>query len=190
MNQSVMVFSNSTARAAALTAPVEGMLTYLEDTASYESYDGTAWIGFGGGSGIVQVVTASNATQVYTTSTSFQETNLTATITPTSATNKILVLISQPIAVQHNSAGDYAGGKFITLRGATQIDLLNVVAGVRYGSGNVLTLGFNYNVGILDSPATTAATTYKTQMKRDGGTGVYAQNDNQTSTITLIEMSA
>jgi hypothetical protein len=47
MNQSVMVFSNSTARSAALTSPVEGMITYLEDTAVYENYDGTAWVSFG-----------------------------------------------------------------------------------------------------------------------------------------------
>jgi len=32
MNQSVMVFSNSTARAAALPSPLEGMLTWLEDS--------------------------------------------------------------------------------------------------------------------------------------------------------------
>jgi hypothetical protein len=47
MDQSVMVFSSSATRAAALTAPVEGMLTYLEDTAGYESYDGSAWVAFG-----------------------------------------------------------------------------------------------------------------------------------------------
>jgi hypothetical protein len=45
MNQSVMVFSNSTARAAALTAPVEGMLTWLQDTDKYEYYSGAgAWV--------------------------------------------------------------------------------------------------------------------------------------------------
>jgi hypothetical protein len=43
MNQSVMVFSNSTARTAALTAPVEGMLTWLQDTNLYEYYNGSAW---------------------------------------------------------------------------------------------------------------------------------------------------
>jgi len=43
MNQSVMVFSNSTTRAAALTAPVEGMLTWLQDTNQYEYYTGSAW---------------------------------------------------------------------------------------------------------------------------------------------------
>jgi hypothetical protein len=45
MNQSVMVFSNSTARAAALTAPVEGMLTWLEDLNRYEYRNGSgAWV--------------------------------------------------------------------------------------------------------------------------------------------------
>lgn len=43
MNQSVMVFSNAAARSAALTSPVEGMLTWLEDTNSYESYNGSSW---------------------------------------------------------------------------------------------------------------------------------------------------
>ena len=44
MNQSVIVFSNSTARSAALTAPTEGMVTYLEDTNKLEVYTGAAWV--------------------------------------------------------------------------------------------------------------------------------------------------
>jgi hypothetical protein len=45
MNQSVMVFASSTARSAALTAPTEGMVTYLEDTNKVEVYTGSplAW---------------------------------------------------------------------------------------------------------------------------------------------------
>jgi hypothetical protein len=49
MNQSVITFSNSTARGSAITTPVEGMITYLEDTQTYESWDGSAWVAFGGG---------------------------------------------------------------------------------------------------------------------------------------------
>jgi hypothetical protein len=45
MNQSVIAFSNSTARSSAITSPVEGMITYLEDSNSYQSYDGSAWVG-------------------------------------------------------------------------------------------------------------------------------------------------
>ncbi len=44
MRQSVMVFSNSGARTAAITSPIEGMLTWLEDVNRYESYNGTAWV--------------------------------------------------------------------------------------------------------------------------------------------------
>jgi hypothetical protein len=45
MNQAVITFSNSTARGSAIASPVEGMITYLEDTQTYESWDGTAWVG-------------------------------------------------------------------------------------------------------------------------------------------------
>jgi hypothetical protein len=44
MSQSVMVFSNAAARTAAITAPLEGMLTWLEDVNRYESYNGSAWV--------------------------------------------------------------------------------------------------------------------------------------------------
>lgn len=45
MNQSVMVFANSTARSAAIPTPTEGMVTYLEDTNKVEVYTGSplAW---------------------------------------------------------------------------------------------------------------------------------------------------
>ena len=48
MNQSVMVFANSTARSAALTAPTEGMVTYLEDTNNIEVWTGFLWLQVGG----------------------------------------------------------------------------------------------------------------------------------------------
>lgn len=43
MNQSVMVFADSAARSAALTSPTEGMLTWLQDTDTYEYYNGSTW---------------------------------------------------------------------------------------------------------------------------------------------------
>jgi hypothetical protein len=44
MQQSTAVFSNAAARTAAITSPVEGQLTYLEDTNQYASWDGSAWV--------------------------------------------------------------------------------------------------------------------------------------------------
>jgi hypothetical protein len=43
MQQSTAVFSNAAARTAAITSPVEGQLTYLEDVDLYESYNGSSW---------------------------------------------------------------------------------------------------------------------------------------------------
>jgi hypothetical protein len=45
MNQSVMTFATSAARDSAITSPIEGMITYLEDSNKYETYDGAAWVG-------------------------------------------------------------------------------------------------------------------------------------------------
>jgi hypothetical protein len=44
MRQSVMVFSNAAARTAAITTPLEGMLTWLEDVNRFENYNGSAWV--------------------------------------------------------------------------------------------------------------------------------------------------
>ena len=46
MNQTVMVFTNSAARDAALTAPSAGMFAYLEDVDHYTIYEGAAWVKF------------------------------------------------------------------------------------------------------------------------------------------------
>jgi hypothetical protein len=43
MNQSVITFANATERSSTLTTPVEGMVTYLVSTKSYDFWNGTAW---------------------------------------------------------------------------------------------------------------------------------------------------
>jgi hypothetical protein len=44
MQQSVMVFANSSARSSAITAPSEGMVTYLTGSNSLWYYSGAAWV--------------------------------------------------------------------------------------------------------------------------------------------------
>ena len=72
--QGVLVFADSTARAAAITSPQEGQFSFLKDTNSTEYYTGSAWAAVGGGGGgggkVLQVVTATNATAVNTSATS------------------------------------------------------------------------------------------------------------------------
>jgi hypothetical protein len=48
MDQSVMTFASSAARGSAIATPVEGMVTYLEDSNSLQLYDGDGWTSAGG----------------------------------------------------------------------------------------------------------------------------------------------
>jgi hypothetical protein len=51
VDQSIMVFDNSSARTAAIDTPSEGMHTYLKDINSFEYWDGAAWQ-LAGGAGV------------------------------------------------------------------------------------------------------------------------------------------
>jgi hypothetical protein len=56
MNQSVMTFADSTARASAIGTATEGMLTYLEDTNAFQYFDGSDYVN------LVDVPTPTNST--------------------------------------------------------------------------------------------------------------------------------
>jgi hypothetical protein len=133
---------------------------------------------------VVQIVTGSTSTIVTSSSTTLVDTGLTATITPTSASNKILVMIQQNgIGKTNNTAG-----VFKAFRGATLIALFDPSMGYTNSSATnrVGSVGVNY----LDSPATTSATTYKTQFMSDYNiASVYCQTDSALSTIVLMEVT-
>jgi hypothetical protein len=44
MKQAVAVFSNAAARTAAISSPVEGQVTYLEDVNRYDHWNGSSWV--------------------------------------------------------------------------------------------------------------------------------------------------
>lgn len=132
---------------------------------------------------VLQVVNATYSTQVDTTSGSYVDTGLTATITPKFSTSKILVLITQPLA----NTGTSGYGNIQLLRGATGLGVFGI--NQAYSAGGVNspnTFAFNYS----DSPATTSATTYKTQFSRSSGGGTMTvQQNSSISTITLMEIA-
>ena len=155
-------------------------------TADSSTSTGLKWASPAGGGKVLQVVSATYSTQASTTSTSYQDSGLTATITPTSASSKILVLTSNLFYVDRQTAGQVLG-KMNLVRGATQIFEQNQI-----GSGNAdeymtSNVAFSY----LDSPATTSATTYKQQYARVMNAGtVYVQFNSSNASIILMEIGA
>jgi hypothetical protein len=119
----------------------------------------------GGGGKVLQVVQATYATATSTNSTSFTDTGLSGTITPSSSSSKIMVLVTQPFNLQTLTSSTNVGMGFQIVRGSTAIvtQPVNSAAYYDYGSPSYIvnraTIALNY----LDSPATTSATTYKTQ---------------------------
>ena len=140
----------------------------------------------GVGGKVLQVVNADTGTQVNTTSTSFVDTNLTASITPSSASNKILVIINQSCGKNNSDVWCV----FQILRGATQIGGNPSGESIGYTANSDYNfMGMAYNVNFLDTPSTTSSVTYKTQFKTQGSNGARVQPDGCKSFITLIEIA-
>jgi hypothetical protein len=131
---------------------------------------------------ILQVVSATTSTMVTTTSATFVDTTLSATITPQSNTSKIFVAINQSGYV-FNAVTEVA---FQLVRGSTslQVQLAPFFSRADSIVGNVSFM-------FLDSPASTSALTYKTQIRKASGLGdVFANINSNPANITLFEVSA
>jgi hypothetical protein len=149
---------------------------------------GLKWAAPAGGGKVLQVVMGTYATSTTNATGSFVDTGLTASITPSSATSKVLVIASQMGC--RKTDGNSANGLELRLfRGATLI--LTFAGSLLYTASAVQNNGAA-SVAYLDTPATTSATTYKTQFANQGGSvsDVRVQANNETSTIILLEIGA
>ena len=142
----------------------------------------------GTGGKILQVVQTIKSDIFSTASSSFVDvTGLSASITPSSSSNKILCVVN--IGIGTDSAG--TDNLVQVLRGSTEIVANNVL--VRTDSTSICQ---NWNISVLDSPATTSATTYKVQVLSEGAATVKVNSRNSEtaidgiSTITLMEVAA
>lgn len=137
---------------------------------------------------ILQVVNATNNTQTNSSVTTYADTSITATITPSATSSKVLVLVD--CAGVYKSSGNANNAVGLQLvRGATSILVFgNNVAYTATTLANIVSASCCY----LDSPATTSATTYKVQIRNSGvaAATVSVNQDNPYSTITLLEVSA
>jgi len=148
---------------------------------------GLKWATPAGGGKVLQVVTVTTSTQVINNTNTFADTGLTASITPSSATSKVLVIVSQMGCMK--TAASSSNYFIINLfRGATDIAL---IAGNGLDTATSLQMTASFTYSYLDSPSTTSSTTYKTQFKNNNpGAGVRVQQNNELSSIILMEIGA
>ena len=145
--------------------------------------------GFSSPGHVLQVVQGSNTTQLITTSTSYVDSGLSASITPSSTSSKILVIVSHPTCEKRIDDA-YNSINFRLLRGSTVISSDPIAYGIGQTATTALNLMFSVSFNYLDSPSTTSAITYKTQIHNSAGTGeIKVQRSGAPSTITLIEVA-
>jgi hypothetical protein len=157
--------------------------------------NGTTWTSAAPASGskVIQVVSATTTTEVNVTS-AYADSGVTATITPTSASNKVLVWISSNIGSGSPSAGNYPNGTYQILRDATiiygptgnMISFWNPSPSISGSGTERLSVG-TLSVNFLDTPATTSATTYKLQGRSNAN--LRFQNNTSNGSIILMEVT-
>ena len=199
---SSIVIAGNTSGAITIAAPAEAGLNTLTLPASTGTLATTADIPAGGK--ILQVVSVEKIDTFSTTSampTYADITGLSATITPSSSSSKILVTISVKVS---NLTGYFSTQLKRQIGGAS----FTIVHG---GNGTYPSIGTAYarvnvefylatmqqGVTFLDSPNTTSAVTFKVAAAAGGGTcyvnrtgyGVSASQPSCASSITLMEVA-
>jgi hypothetical protein len=173
VDQSVMVFDDATDRSTAIPSPTEGMVTYRKDENAVEFFDGSA---FGAVGKILQVAQAAKTDTFSTTSASFTPvTGLSVSITPRSASSKILILaqISYGLA-SSNGHGHFkiTGGNTAGYVGDAASARVQTVFGGS-SNANMSAAVMSDSVIFLDSPNSTSSVTYQLEARQAGGGFAY-----------------
>jgi hypothetical protein len=153
------------------------------------------WAAPAGGGKVLQVVHGSTTTQVNIATTTFTDTTLTATITPSSVSSRIYVVYSQQYRFYIGAAGPQGSGVRL-LRNSTVIQTFGTGGGgaaLFYAAAGGAEFRITTSGNWVDSPATTSATTYKIQARpfvTSSSGEVIAQDDASNSSITLLEIGA
>ena len=134
---------------------------------------------------VLQVVNATYSTNNTTSSSTFTDTGLTASITPKFATSKILVVA---IVAGISKGNNNARAAYNLVQNSTTLSTIEVNAAWDN------TTGYNFvggsGITYLASPATTSATVYKVQYASTTNQSYVGINaDGGTSSITLMEIA-
>ena len=136
---------------------------------------------------IIQTVTSEIENDNVTTSTSYVDTGLTANITPSSTSNKIVVLICMPMNCTQSSTDVQV--EYKVLRDSTALG--DAVFGDHSGNGTRSDLWTTAHFAYVDSPSSTSSLTYKVQHKTyNTDITSTASHSNNKCTIILQELVA
>ena len=156
-------------------------------TGSGSTAVGQAEFADAGGGKVLQAVTGTSSTASQGSETSFTDTGLNVTITPSSSSSKILIMAHTTGLIDTN-------GHFVyftierQISGGSDTNIGDSSMGLSHFRGDSVHIS-NVMIHALDSPSTTSAITYEFQRRVNGGSGA-AMYQNVKSNITALEISA
>ena len=170
-------------------AIVPGTIPRASIVADSAEATGLKWAAPAGGGKVLQVVYAMYDTETNINTSSFTDTGLTASITPSATSSKVLVFANSGV-YGSKSASNSGGIACKLFRGATEVFsqdatyLQALFMSVPSGSGVAIS-GY-IPLQYLDSPSTTSSTTYKIQGASGGNSSF--QRLGMKSNIVLMEI--
>ena len=140
------------------------------------------------GGGIIQMVQGEVTSFLQTSSSSYVDAGLSASITPSSSSSKILVNMALGV---YGGTSDTLRVNAQVLRGSTQVWYTR---DLYFRSGSAFKAAQSA-IQFIDSPATTSSTTYKLQVKCESSSGgstfeLYSDSTNYNNRMILMEVSA
>ena len=137
------------------------------------------------GGKVLQVVSTVRSTEITTSSTSYVTTNCTASITPSSSSNKILIQISG--GGRQNDDGGTA--KYTVYRDSTNLNATSENGFSEISATGATYVKAPYVITFLDSPSSTSSIAYTLYMRNQTSTTCRACHNNTDTTVTLLEIA-
>jgi hypothetical protein len=188
MQQAVATFSSPAARTAAITSPLEGQVSFLQDSNLFSIYDGSSWkTSLAPTGGILQVVRTTTSTLVSSTLSTYVDTGLTATITPKSASSQILVFVNQNGSVKNPTNITNSVFLRLVLPDSTDEEFYKFLG---YTATNSQLYVASASYMAIYSPNAVTSQTFKTQFRSNvAGQRADVQADSSISSMTLMEVA-
>ena len=145
---------------------------------------------FSGGK-VLQVVQGTQSSSVGSTSNSYVTTNLTASITPSSSSNKVLAYVSFK-GRSYKDTGNSTESSYALYRASSVVYNTSGAVTMRLGasySADGLEIATMQNFMYLDTPSATTSQTYTLYMKA-GSNATVTAHVGMVSTLTLLEIAA
>ena len=173
-----------TGQTALAVAPADTDEFLISDAGTLKRLDASL---IGGGGKVLQAVTGTSSTASQGTETSFTDTGLNVTITPSATSSKILVMAHTTGLIDTNDSFVYFTIER-QISGGSDTNIGDSSIGLSHMRGDAVNIS-NVMVHALDSPSTTSAITYEFQRRVSGNSGAVAYQGVK-SNITALEIGA